>query len=685
MRSKLPIIHQTEATECGLACLVMIANYHGHQLDLAAVRRDHAASLKGATLDSIINLAGAFDLGSRALACELDDLAKLQCPAILHWDMNHFVVLKSVKRGRVHIHDPGRGLQVLPLKTASKHFTGVALELTPHDSFSPQRQKLSVHIHSLWSRSSGIKRAIFQTLLLSLILQAAVLSAPFYLQFVVDGVLPSKDQDLLIALALGFGGLIAIRASAEAARSWAILVYGHQLSFQLIGNVFAHLMRLPTSYFEKRHIGDIISRMGSTQPIQTALTQSVVAVIIDGFMAAVTLCVMFGFSPPLALVVLTSVAIMLCITLLIYPKIRAAQEDSILTRAAENSHVIESIRASTTLKLFGREAARESDWRNLYALYVNAATRYGAWGIWQNFAQKLLLGLQGVAVIFLGARLVMSGSLSLGGLFAFSAFALSFSASAAQLLQKGIQFRLLTLHIERLSDIVHAAPEDAHGTLRPNIKGEITLESISFRYSESDPWVLRDVNLTLTAGDMVAFHGKSGGGKTTLLKLILGLYTPTQGRILIDGIPLSQLNLAYWRSKIGVVMQDDLLLSGSLIDNISIFDTQFKIENVVKAAKSARIHDDIVAMPMGYESRVGDMGSSLSGGQRQRILLARALYQNPTILCLDEGTANLDAQTEREIADVISTLPITRIIVAHRPEFINRADQHVRVTTTHSK
>jgi len=657
----------------------MVANAHGHDLDLAAVREQHAVSLKGATLRSIIELAAKFDLSSRPLGCELDDLSKLKCPAILHWDMNHFVVLKSVRRNTVTILDPGMGQRKLPLSAVSKHFTGVALELSPRADFTPQTDRLGASLSQLWSKLIGLKRAIAQTLILSIILQAALLAAPFYLQFVVDGALPRKDTGLLLALALGFGGLIFIRAIAEAVRSWAILIYGQQMSFQMAGNVVAHLLRLPTAYFEKRHIGDIISRIGSTQPIQTALTQSVVAVLIDGVMAALTLAVMFWFSPLLAIIVLSSVILMLVVTLLIYPKMRQTQEETILAKAAENSHIIESIRASMTIKLFGREASREAAWRNLYANAINAGVRYGGWGIWQKLAQTLLLGLQGVAVIYIGARLVMDGTLSLGGLFAFSAFALSFSSSAAQLLVKSIQFRLLGLHVERLSDIVHARPEPKGGDKRPETLGDITLKNVSFRYSEDGPWILKDVSLTIPEGEMVAFTGKSGSGKTTLMKLILGLYEPSNGEILVNGTPLKHYDRAYWRQLIGVVMQDDTLMSGSLADNISFFDPQADPKHIAAAALAARIDKDIAALPMGYETRVGDMGSSLSGGQRQRVLLARALYKNPKILCLDEGTANLDVETEKDIVDVIDALNITRIIVAHRPEFLNRADKTIHV------
>ncbi len=673
----LPMIHQTEATECALACLVMIAGYHGHDVNLPAIRERYAVSLRGASLSDIVDMARRFHLSPRALRLELEELSELQTPAILHWDLNHFVVLKAVKNGRVIIHDPGRGVRNMALSEVSPHFTGIALELSRAADFTRITDKTTPKLSDLWGRLTGLKRALGQTLILSVLLQIAILLAPFYLQLTVDGVLPSKDLGLLKALALGFGGLVILRAATEATRNWAILIYGQQMSFQMTGNVFAHLIRLPAAWFEKRYIGDIISRVGSTQPIQTALTQSVVAVLIDGMMAVTTLIVMFILSPVLAFIVLLATGLMLAATLILYPKMRASQEAAILTGAAEKSHLIESIRANATIKLFGREAAREGAWRNLFADSVNANTAFGLWGTANSGVKTLLSGLQTVIVVYIGARLVMSDALSLGMLFAFLAFAGGFAVSTGQLLQKIIEFRLLGLHLERLSDIVFATPERIAAGTQADAGGDIEITNLSFRYSETDPYVLNGFNLTIKAGDMIAVTGKSGGGKTTLMKLLTGLYTPQSGSIKISGADMADLDLAHWRQSIGVVMQDDTLMSGSLADNIAFFDPGLDMPAVERAARAAGIHNEIAAMPMGYQSRVGDMGSVLSGGQRQRVLLARALYKGPKLLFLDEGTANLDVETEKAIADRIAKMSITRIIIAHRPAFIERADKIV--------
>jgi ATP-binding cassette subfamily B protein RaxB len=674
----------------------MIARYYGHDIDLAALRKRHLVSLTGASLKSMIGIAGTLDLATRPLSLDMEHLPKLALPAILHWDFNHYVVLSKVTSKYAEIHDPGIGRRRVPLSEFSKHFTGVALELSPLARFTPQTARLRPHLAMLWRTLTGLKRALAQTLLLSLILQATILASPFLLQIVVDGVLPNGDHGLLLALAIGFGGLAMLKAGSEGARNWAILSYGNQMSLQMLGNVFHHLMRLPVSFFEKRHIGDLISRMGSAQPIQKALTQTVVSTVIDGVMAILMLIVMFIYAPLLAAIVLLSVALLGGATLLIYPHIRAAQEEELLARAVENTHVIETIRAATTLKLFGREAEREGHWRNLYAGALSANLKYGRLTIAQRFTETALTGLQLIIIVYLGARLIMDsgqfgsggGSVSAGGftlgmLFAFLAYRAEFTRAVSELIRKGIEFRLLGLHLDRLSDIVFAEVETGLETGQPlnasEFKGEIVIENLWFRYSDLGPWVLEDVSLRIKAGSMITITGLSGGGKTTLLKLILGLYTPTRGRILIDGQDLRTLSLRSWRQAMGVVMQDDQLLSGSIAENISLFDPDLDLRRVAGAAGAARIHADISAIPMGYDSLIGNMGSVLSGGQKQRVLLARALYHQPKILFLDEGTANLDQQTEGEIVDILANMPLTRIIIAHRPAFIKASDAVFRL------
>ena len=684
MAAKLPVILQTEMTECGLACLAMIARFHGHDIDLNVLRRKHLVSMTGASLKSVIAIADGLQLSSRPLRLDMDHLEKLQLPAMLHWDLNHYVVLKSIKGDRAEIIDPGVGLRKMKLSRLSNHFTGIAVEFTPQADFKAVQARIKPRISLLWSRLVGLKRAITQTLVLSVILQAIILLSPFYLQLVVDAVLPRGDSSLLLALAIGFGGLVVLRALAEAVRGWAILVYGNQMSLQMVGNVFRHLIRLPARYFERRHVGDIISRMGSTVPIQEALTQSVPAVLIDGAMAVLMLIVMFIYSPLLGGIVLATVLGLILATWIIYPHLRRTQEESIYAKALENSHVVESIRAITTVKMFGREAEREAAWRNLYTDFINANVGYGKWVVARKFFETLLTGLQVVLVVWAAVSLMLGegSGFTLGMLVAFLAYRQYFNDAVVQLLEKGIEFNLLSLHLDRLSDIIFEetdADQSGEGTLE-GLKGHVSLDNVSFRYSDTDPWVLTDHSLEIAAGEMVTLTGPSGGGKTTLMKLMLGLYDPIKGAVKIDGQDLREIDRSDWRSRIGVVMQEDRLLSGTLADNISFFDPEIDMQRVYKAAMAAQIHETIAALPMNYQLQIGDMGSILSGGQRQRVLLSRALYQDPAVLFLDEGTANLDVETEGAIVKIIRDLPITRIIVAHRPAFLEASDRVVAIS-----
>ena len=678
---RLPVVIAAEAAECGLACLAMVGRFHGHDIDLNGLRQRFALPLSGVTLRGLMGLADQLGLASRALRVELESLGDVSLPAILHWDLNHFVVLKQVSAARAVIHDPAKGARSLPLAELSNHFTGVVLELTPSATFRRLEARAPVRLASLWSRSRGFGGAVAQVLALSVALQVVSFAAPLQIQIVVDEAINQGDDKLLNVLALGFGALVLVQAAIEGLRAWAIQVFGNLLTFQIVGNVVSHLLRLPSDFFEKRHVGDILSRIRSTSAIQDALTRGLAAALIDGAMVMLVAVILFVYSPVLAVIVLAAALLNLAIAFAFYPITRARTEELLIASAKEQSHVMETVRAATVIKLFGREVEREGVWRNLYSCVINAQTSVAKFQINATFLQAAVTGLQTVLVIYFGARAVVAGAgFSVGMLLAFLSFRQTFTDRTASLVNQLVQFRLLDLHLDRLADIVTAPPEPRDHAL-PSLSrsGRIELADVAFRYGATEPFVLKDIRLTVEPGEFVALTGPSGGGKTTLVKLMLGLVAPTHGEIRLDGQPANPRLWRAWRERVGVVSQDDRLLSGTIADNIGFFDPDLDMQRVQAAAAAAHVHAEIVAKPMQYLSLIGDMGSSLSGGQRQRILLARALYRQPSLLVLDEGTANLDGATEEAIAELIAALPITRIVVAHRPALVRRAGRVIEV------
>ncbi len=681
-RRRLPKIIQTEAAECGLACLAMVASYHGHRIDLNTLRRRYPVSLKGVTLQGLIQVANQMQLASRPLRFELDGLKHLRLPAIVHWDMKHFVVLKAVTSNGVVIHDPADGVRTYPLTVASKHLTGVALELSPVEGFAPKNEEARLPFGVFWRQMPGTGSPLVQIFVLSVILELLVIAAPFYMQLTVDEVVARGDVDLLFTLALGFGLLMALNVATTAMRSHIVLVVQNSLHFQIGARLFHHLIRLPLTFFEKRHIGDILSRFQSIEPIRHVLAEGIILAAIDGIMACATLVMIFVYSPMLALVVLAALALYVVLRLALYRRFRELSEATIQAQALESSNFIETARAIQSVKLFNRESDREGQWLNRHADFVNSNVRLGRAQIQFTTINSAIFGLENIVTVCLAARLALDNVMTVGMLFAFMSYKTNFTSKASLLVEKTLQFRLLDLHLERLSDIALNPLERGHD--RPlayvmPIQGAIELRNVCFRYAETERFVLENVSLTVDPGRFVTIMGPSGGGKTTLLKIMLGLLEPTSGEVLIDGIPLTTMGVRAYREQIAAVMQEDQLFSGSIADNICFFDPDFDKERMFMCAQVAGVHDEIMAMPMAYNSLIGDMGSSLSGGQKQRVLLVRALYKGPKILFLDEGTAHLDVENEKQINKRLRRLDITRISVAHRPEMMAGTDVVLRI------
>lgn len=673
----MKVVLQSEAAECGLACLAIVLDSHGLHIGLPELRRRFPMSLKGAKLSSLIRIAHHLGFSTRPLRLEMEDLGNISLPCILHWDFNHFVVLEKVGRTKVSILDPAFGERHLPFSEVSTHFTGVALELMPTAQFKPHEAAPSVTVQQLTGPIRGLWSALSHILLLSLALQVFVILAPFLMQWVVDQVLVSADHDLLVVLGLGFGLALLLQVGIGLLRGWSVAYLSSRLSLQWMGNVFAHLLRLPLDFFEKRHLGDITSRMNAVQVIQRTLTTSFVEAIIDGLMAVVTLGLMLVYSEKLTLVTLLAVVLYLGIRAIAYRRLRIHTELQLVAQARQQTHLLESLRGMQSLKLAGEEASRRSVYENLMTETVNQDFALARMNLGFGSANQLVFGVERIAVIWIGALLALNNVFSVGMLIAYLAYKDQFAQRMGALIDKWMEFRMLRLHGERLADIVLTPPEDEHDSpeLPLPLDTRIEVDNLSFRYADSEPWVVKDCSFVVEPGESVAIVGASGCGKTTLVKLMLGLLRPTQGSILIGSRDLQKTGPRNMRAIVGAVMQDDQLFAGSIADNISFFDPHFDQTRIEEAARLAAVHEDIIVMPMGYHSLIGDMGSSLSGGQKQRVILARALYRKPKLLFLDEATSHLDVMRERLVNDAVKGLKLTRVIVAHRPETISSADR----------
>jgi ATP-binding cassette, subfamily B, bacterial CvaB/MchF/RaxB len=673
---------QAEAGECGLACLAMLAGHHGLKVSLAELRRLFPLTSRGATIKTVIKIADELGFHTRALRSDLESLSHLQVPAILHWDLNHYVVLTHVtqRRGRTvyTIADPASCLRTLDESEISKHFTGVVLELNRGSDFARRDPRPSLRLSQLWSNLRGLFPALARLLSLSVIMQTIALATPFYMQLTVDNVVPTQDTDLATVLLIGFAGLWLINMLSSLVRGLLVVDLSNSLSLQTAVNLFRHTVFLPISWFEKRHLGDVISRFGSLQPITDLLSRGLVAALVDGVLSVATLILMLIYSPILATVTFGAIMLVLLVKLLFYNTARLANTNLLAAQAMESSSFIESIRGISAIKVFCQEENRQRVWQNRKAEVVKASTTMGKISTGFEVANAAILGLELLLFVFIASHLVINGAMTLGMVFAYQAYKQNFVASITRLVDQVMSYKLLDVHLDRISDIAFSEPEAMTGSGLPEHKTrfkQIELRNISYRYGRDTPLILENLDLQILEGQTIAIVGPSGAGKTTLLKILCCLLEPQAGAYLADGEPITTFGIRKLRDQLGVVSQDDSLFAGSLAENIAFFDPDYDHDWLVDCCRKAAIHDDIERMPMKYDTSVGDMGSNLSGGQKQRVLLARALYKKPTMLVMDEGTSHVDLPTEAVVARSIRNLGITRVIVAHRPETVRLADR----------
>ncbi|EPY9080345.1 peptidase domain-containing ABC transporter [Acinetobacter baumannii] len=678
-RSKVPVILQTESSECGLACLAMISSYYGHYETIFTLRQKYSVSIKGSSLSDLIKIAGKINLNSRPLRLEMDELSKLRLPCIIHINMDHFVVLVSVNK-KIEVIDPSLGKRFYSIDEFSDIFTGIALEIWPNSKFEKNEKKEIFNFFHLLHDLKSLLPSFSYILILAVVLEILGLVSPLYMQFVLDNVIPEGDRQLLLTLTIAFFMLMIFNIIITTTQTLIGMFVSTTLNVQWKSNVLNHLVNIPNEYFFKRHLGDIISRFNSIDPIQSTLTSTFIITLLNACLAIFTLCLMFYFSAQLALITLIAMVLYLLLKIITYLPLRSLAEKGIILGASQNSYLMETIRGIRAIKQYNKQDERSNNWLSLFVNQTNNSLSSQKLSVIISIINKFIFGVENLLIIWFGANLVIDKTFTIGFLTAFIAYKTQFSTRFSSLIDSYFQIKMLSLHGERLSDIVLTDQEDVTAfELTPNvkqeIKGQIKAENISFKYGDFEAEIIQGLNLTIEAGQSIALTGPSGCGKTTFLNLLNASLKPTSGEIFLDNIPFSQLGTKNLRSLIACVDQNDTLFARNIIENISFFDSNVKLEWVERCAEMAGIHNEIIKMPMGYWSLVGDMGSSLSGGQKQRILIARALYQKPKILFMDEATSHLDIRKEKEINQMISDLKITRVIIAHRKETIMSADR----------
>ena len=673
---RVPVILQSEAPECGIACLAMVASFHGHLTDLSAMRMRLSPSLKGVTLKHLSQAAESMGLVARGVQAPLEALGKLTLPAVLHWDMNHFVVLTKISGKYLTVHDPARGMRRLILPEVSKHYTGIAMEFTLNASFRRVDEREKISAWQLLSVGGGLTGSIAQLVLISLALEVFAIAMPFFLQLVVDRVLVGRDRELLTVLGVAFGALVIIQVIVTAVRAWVGVYLSTHFNMRLLTALFNHLLKLPLAWFEKRHIGDIVSKFRSVDAIQKTLSTTFVETFIDGLMVIATISVMAFYSVKLTVIVLGAAAIYAMLRWYFYYPQRFATDEQLAHEAKASTHFIETLRGMMAIKLNLRENDRRMAYQNLVVEQINAGVKVQNVGIFQRGAAGLIFGLESVIIIWLGALLVLDGIFSVGMLYAFLGFKLVFLTRVNNLVEKWNEFRMLDLHAERIADIALAQEEKSYGSfstgsaLISSSAQPLVIEArnLGFAYGP-EGYAFRHLNFDIKPGETVALVGPSGSGKTTLLKVLLGLLHPTEGQVLVNGRDLRDWDLAMYRGQLGAVTQEDTLFLGSIADAIA-FGGEFDMNEIKQCARLAQIDAEISTFPMGYSTLVGALGSTLSGGQKQRVLLARALYRHPQVLFLDETLDQIDTGQESLIRSNLASTVSTIVLVSHRAESV---------------
>jgi ATP-binding cassette subfamily B protein len=676
-RRRVPSLLQMTQVECGLTCLAMLLSYYGRKTSVSELRARFGSGRDGFSALGIVKAARSFGMRVRAISLQHNDFRHVMLPAIVHWQFDHYLVVERWSPKYVWVVDPAGGRRRLTSEEFDKGFTGIVITMEPGTNFdrrsSPQPITLRRLVMLATRQAPG---TIIQVLMASLLLQVFGLAFPLLNELVIDQILPLRLANVMYVLGLGLLVIILSQGITTLLREWMLVYLNARLDIHIMLGFFEHLLSLPYSFFQQRSNGDLLARMNSNNVIRNMLSSQMVSAFLDSTMVLTYLCILLWQSLPFGLLTLLIGSLQVFVLLITYRPVREIVSRELTAQGKAQGYMAEALTGIATIKAAGAEDRAQERWSNLFFDQLNLTVQHGYLSAVIVTILLSLRSLSPLALLWIGAQQVLQGSLSVGTMIALTALATSCLTPLASLVSSGQQLQVVHAHIGRLADIVTSAPEqDAEkALLPPQLVGRIHLENVSFQYTPDTPKILRSINLTIEPGQKVAIVGKTGSGKSTLGRLLLGLYIPTEGQIYYDGIPLSRLNYQEVRRQFGVVLQEAAIFSGTVMHNITFNNPQMNWEQAVKAAQMAAIHDDIVAMPMGYGTYVSEGGSALSGGQRQRLALARALAHGPAILLLDEATSNLDVITEQKVAQSLQALPCTQIIIAHRLSTIRNAD-----------
>jgi len=676
-RRRVPEVRQMSEVECGLACLTMVLNYYGYGISLSELRTRSGVGRDGLSALELVRTARHHGMRVRAISLPGNDFRFITLPAIVHWEFNHFLVVERWSSGHVDVVDPAAGRNRLHHHEFDAGFTGVVILLEPGETFdrrpAASQGTFRTYVLEYLRRSPA---TFLQILGVSLLLLLIGLALPLLTKVVVDQVLPFQIRNVMPILAIGIVVLFLSLTIATLLREWYLSYLRARIDIHMMLGFVEHLLALPYSFFQQRSTGDLLSRVASNALLREILSNQLLSTVLDSSLVVFYLVILFWQSVPFGLLTLAFGVLQVLLLVLTNRPIGRLARRELTAFGKSQGYLGEALVGIATLKASGAEDRALERWSNVFFDHLNISLRY-------NYASgtlsAILTGLRSfgqLALLWVGATQVLNGSITLGTMVALIALAGAFFAPLGSLAASGQQFQLVGANLHRISDVMEAELEQYGRKVEPTpqLSGRIELEDVAFRYSKTGPEVLRQIDVAVEAGSRVAIVGLSGSGKSTLGKLLLGLYMPTRGSIFYDGLWLRGLNLPEIRRQFGVVLQESALFSGSILSNITLIDPAIDRERVIQAAKIAAIHDDIVAMPMAYDSFVSEGGSALSGGQRQRLAIARAVAHGPTILLLDEATSHLDVETEQRVARNLRKLACTQIIIAHRLSTIRDAD-----------